>query len=877
MRFGKRPERLKSQGSLKSSFTLWLCFAMLVTSLIVMTVDYNLITKRNTRALKTEVETKMARAVQTLGHPLWLYDVNFIREFAEILTNDRSVVRVTVIDERDRSLVDAENASAVPADNTSQWRMEEEIRFKDRKVGKLIMSFTNSEVSLLTRRIFLSDFIILFSVLLSVLGTTGFLINRQIFAPLKTLERTFHEISAGRYSRRVNLKMRNELAAIATEFNEMVKQVQLRENKIRESEIKYRNLIESSTEIIFTTDMKGSLIFMNPRFEKWTGHRIGDFLGRPFTRMFSAPFRILTEDRFRACLKGERIPLFEIEFETSDRTVVPMELNLTSQYDGANRQIGALGIARDITKRKESETMLRKYEQMIASTMDHMWLIDRNYRIQAVNDAFLNARHMSREETIDRSIADLNEWKRFETEIKPYVDCCLKGENVRRQSWFDFPDGGHRYMDMSYHPIYDADKQVSGVVISERDISKRKSLEDQLQQTQKMEAIGTLAGGIAHDFNNILSAIIGFGEMIEMFDVNGKPTLAARLEHILKGAYRAKDLVDQILTFSRHSDQEKKPLRLSPIFKEALYLLRASIPATIRIEEAIDCPEDVAMANPTHMHQVLMNLCANAAQSMEPGGGTLTVSLHQRNLEADGEDASIDAGLRPGSYIQLSISDTGSGIAAQEIERIFEPFYTTKKPGEGTGMGLAVVHGIVKDHHGTVKVESRTGQGSTFHVLLPRLDVEPESAHPVPVLPMPRGNGEILFVDDEKPLVAYSKEILEYLGYGVEARTSSMDALELFLSDPDRFQLVITDQTMPDMTGFDLAGKIHRVRPDLPIVLCTGFSSPGTEEMAAERGVRRFVKKPVGPRQLAEIVNQILSGPDGRSGAPPRLDQPGHE
>ncbi len=509
--------------------------------------------------------------------------------------------------------------------------------------------------------------------------------------------------------------------------------------------------------------------------------------------------------------------------------------------------------------------MLRKYEQMIASTMDQMWLIDKKYRIQAVNDAFLNAHHISREETIYRSIAELNGWKQFETEIKPYVDRSLNGKNVRRQSWSDFPDGERRYMDISYHPIYDAEKHVSGVVVSERNISKRKSLEDQLQQTQKLEAIGTLAGGIAHDFNNILSAIIGFGEMIEMFDVKGNPSLATRLEHILKGAYRAKNLVDQILTFSRHSDQKKRPLKLSPIFKEALYLLRASIPSTIKIKEVIDCPSDVTMANPTQMHQILMNLCTNAAQAMEPKGGTLTVSLCQRDLDA--EDASMDAGLRPGAYIQLSIADTGTGIEEGEIERIFEPFYTTKKPGEGTGMGLAVAHGIVNDHHGVVKVESRLGEGTTFHVLFPRLDMEPDPPHAKPVLPMLKGTGEILFVDDEESLVAYSKEILEYLGYGVEAQTSSKDALDLFLADPDRFNLVITDQTMPDMTGFDLAGRIHKVRPDMPIVLCTGFSSPGTEEMAAAHGIRLFIKKPLGPRRLAEIVNQILSSPENKEDA----------
>jgi PAS domain S-box-containing protein len=315
MLFDKRPGQLESRNSLKSSFTLWLCFAMLVTSLIVMLVDYNLVYKRNTRALQDEVEGKMARALQTLGHPLWLYDVNFIREFADILTNDGSVLRVTVIDERNRSLVDVANANVTQARNAVQWDLEEAIQFKGRPVGRLIMSFTNAEVSLLTRRIFLSDLIVLLAVLLSVLGTAWFLINRQIFVPLATLEKSFHEISAGDYSGRVDFKLKNELAAIATEFNAMVDQVQLREESIRESEWKYRNLIESSEDIIFTTDLKGLLIFMNPRFEGWTGRCIDDFIGLPFADMFAPSCRSLSEERFLACLRGEEISLFEIELE----------------------------------------------------------------------------------------------------------------------------------------------------------------------------------------------------------------------------------------------------------------------------------------------------------------------------------------------------------------------------------------------------------------------------------------------------------------------------------------------------------------------------------------------------------------------------------
>ncbi len=853
---GYRSKKYKLERSLKSKFLVGICMAMLLTTLVYMAIDYYLVYNRNTRMLEAEITLKIAKAAKTLAHPLWIYDVNFIREYSRILTHDNSVVRVTVYDERNKSLVHLENIEVIITPSTLKWTLQQEILFQNQSVGRLVITFCNAEVNQLTRQILVSDILILFSMLLVVLATTWFLLARQIFTPLTALEHTLKKISTGDYSRRVSLHMKGELGSIADEFNTMVEQVELRENKIRESELKYRNLVESSTDIIFMTDIKGKLLFMNHNFQKLTGYRIENFIGRPFTDMLSSDDIQISLEMLEGGLKGISIPLYEIEFQKKDGTTVPMELNLTLQRDINHTPFGALGIARDIAKRKHSEAELRKYEQMIASTTDLMWLIDRDYIIRAVNDAYAKHHQADKTQLIGLNAETQVGHAIFEKHIKPYVDRCFTGINVRHHTWIDLPGADARYMEITYHPNFEPDKTVSGVVISERDISERKKLETQLQQTQKMEAIGTLAGGIAHDFNNILGSIIGYGEMMEMFDVKKNTKLENRLNHILKGAYRARDLVDQILTFSRHTDQQKKPLRLTPILKEALNFLRASLPATIRINENLKCRDDVVLANPTQIHQVLMNLCTNASQSMTDSGGTITVSLNQLRNEVLVPPTGLD--LDSGPYIRISVADQGTGIDNAIIDKIFDPFFTTKKPDKGTGMGLAVVHGIVTNHNGVIEVKNGA-KGTTFNVYLPLLDIAPVAVETAGPLSLPRGQGNILFIDDEKPLVQFSKEILEYLGYTVTAKTDSIKALEVFKQTPDLFDLVITDQTMPNMTGLDLATKILAVRPDLPIVLCTGFGTETTEEKARTAGIHTYIKKPLGPRKLARVVDKILN------------------
>lgn len=383
---------------------------------------------------------------------------------------------------------------------------------------------------------------------------------------------------------------------------------------------------------------------------------------------------------------------------------------------------------------------------------------------------------------------------------------------------------------------------------------ERKKLELQLQQAQKMEAIGALAGGIAHDFNNILSAIIGYSELAMLNE--GAEHCAAELNEALKAANRAKDLVKQILAFSRQTDEDRMPVRVALIAKEAVKFLRATIPATIEIQTRIEERSGAVFANSVELHQIIMNLFTNAQHAIGNSTGIIEVRVQDTEIDLSQENGLM--GLASGSYVRISVKDTGCGMTMDVMKRIFDPYFTTKEKGVGTGLGLAVVHGIIKKYGGTINVQSELGKGATFHIFLPKVDID--SAITVEQAgTMIGGSERILFVDDEKMLVDIGQHALERLGYEVVCRTSPIEAFELFKAKPDHFDLVITDQTMPGMTGDALAKEIMRIRPGLPIIICTGYSQTIDQQRAKQIGIKEFVMKPILINQIAGAIRNALS------------------
>ncbi|MCP3932681.1 MAG: response regulator [Bacteroidetes bacterium] len=561
---------------------------------------------------------------------------------------------------------------------------------------------------------------------------------------------------------------------------------------------------------------------------------------------------------------------FEARVLLEDGTIKYIQNIGQTDYDQTGEPIHTIGMIVDITSSKKAAEELRESEslfsQMFEQSTTSMCLYEPDGTIYRVNSEFCRMFGVENNVIMDAGYNVLKDQAIIDAGIAPILRELF--DETKTQSWeinFDIDTAsksteiptsktGRIFLEVNGYPVLNHHGDLEYVVLQHYDITKRKELETNLQQAHKMESIGTMAGGVAHDFNNILSIIVGNSELA-LDDIPKWNPAHLNIEQIKDASLRAAGIVKQLLSFSRQSDQELNPVGIKAVMKDSLRFLRSTIPTTVEIREDIMATDETILADPIQINQVIMNLCINASQAMEETGGVLEIKIEKKSLSEEPADHYTD--LAPGDYVKIVVSDSGPGIDPEIIGRIFDPYFTTKEMGKGSGMGLSVVHGIVTSHNGAIAVDSKLGKGSTFTILFPVITQKP--AMKVETTDEIRGGNEkILFVDDEQAVVSMAGQILERFGYKVTTETNPAAALELFQLNPDDFDLVITDMTMPQMTGLKFSERMKEIRPDIPVIISTGYSSLIDKESAQEKGIAAYVMKPIVKSELSKTIRAVL-------------------
>jgi PAS domain S-box-containing protein len=862
---------------------LFSSFITLISTAMQLYIEY----RRDISGLLKDLDQISTSHVDAVASSLWGFDTALIKTQLEGMHRIQDVEYLAVYDES-RLLVDVGR-------KVDKYRIIQEtpLLYNDGtrqfKLGKLIVEASlGGAYKRLTTRLLL---------ILSTQATKTFLVSTFIFilfyrmvgqhlskmadfARALRLDTLSMEMNLGRLKPEEGKRAYDELDEVETAFNEMRKNlendIQRRreaETALKKSEERYRRLVLNIPGIVYRHNLlRDQIEFISPSIKQLTGHTDSDFMAG--TIRYSE--LIHPDDNLRVLQtirkSREDTSSYEVEYRLvgeGDELHIVHEFGVVIHEDDG-QSVWVDGVLFEVTKRRETERRLDETSTLIRTlvevTTDAIFVKDLKGRYLLANSAALQAMGKDESEVIGRTDADV--FPAATAAVIAEVDKkVLKSGKAQIHEERIESAYGDSYWLSNKCPLVGPDGKAVGMIGISRNITEaklaqleRESLENRLHQAQKMEAIGTLAGGIAHDFNNILSVIVGYCEIMQDDPVI-QAAASKEIANVLQAAYRARDLVQQILAFSRRADE--KPVSIQPAsgVKEGLKLLRSTIPTTIELAEDIDPNCAVITIDPTQLHQVLMNLCTNAYHVLRKTGGRITVSLFNRSVH---KGQIVDLPEVEGDFVELDVKDDGPGIDPGIVGRIFEPYFTTKDVGEGTGMGLAIVHGIVNKCGGYISCESYLGQGAVFRVFFPAT-ISSDVAQSADKQLLSMGTEHILFVDDEKILLDMGKEMMERMGYRVTSFSRSVEALAAFQKDPDSFDLMLSDQTMPELSGVNLAKQVLRIRPELPIILCTGYSAVVSEETAHDIGIKAYVHKPLLKRQLSQLLRELLDARKNRA------------
>ncbi|MCF8089184.1 MAG: PAS domain S-box protein [Desulfotignum sp.] len=636
-------------------------------------------------------------------------------------------------------------------------------------------------------------------------------------------------------------------------------------NRLEQSEAQFRAMFEEHSAVMLLIDPRaGRILNANKAAAHYYGYSLKQLLEMNIHQLNQLSPEEVAHQMQQAVTR--QTTRFEFQHLLADGKIRDVEVHSTPMM--LNGRMILFSIVNDITEQKQAREALREHWRKLDETVEALQsqtdllegVLDSirdvigvqlpDHTVVKYNRAGYRLLGLTEEAVAGKKCYELL-GKVNPCHICPTAKALVSKKMETIEKHIPEFDG---YFICTSNPILDDTGEIKLIIEQLTDITEKKKMDENIRQAQKLEAIGTLAGGIAHDFNNILFSIIGNADLLLDDFPEGSPCRKS-LVQIHTGALRAKALVHQILAFARQEENKRTMMKMQPIIKEALTLLRSTIPTTIAFTRDIQPDCGPVQTDPNQVHQIVMNLATNAYHAMEENGGELKVIL--KEVELDCHELS-DPDMAPGQYACLTVSDTGTGMNKDVMNKMFDPFFTTKEKGKGTGMGLSVVHGIVKSMNGTIRVDSEPGYGTAFHVFLPivqkAFDSQPEGLKS----PVPGGNERILLVDDEEAIVGMEKQVLTRLGYDVTSRTSSVEALEAFRNHPDRFDLVITDMTMPEMPGDKLVAEMIAIRPDIPILLCTGFSHTLTDEKITSLGIKDMLMKPVLIKELALKIREVL-------------------
>ncbi|SLM28002.1 putative Histidine kinase [Desulfamplus magnetovallimortis] len=828
-------------------------------------------TSRNHRNHINQEQAKyVAFLADTLQLPLWNYDVMAVKKIGQTMME---VEKLSFL-----SVEDAKGNQIFLMGSLGKYRdsMEKhEIKFRDRFVGAFELRLSEDEFLHQQKQWLITGIINTLMVIIGVMLAVTFCVNRFLQKPLWDFSARIKAIADGNYDfntatdvyrelkdvfdniQKMSLKIENrqkELIRSNKKLEEEIDKHRITEQLLRESEEKYRSMNDNIPIGFFRIGVDGKIIeynrFLLNLLNIQSDHDIGQYRAENF---YLNP--VDRQEMIRKTLHEKEINGFECQIKKGDDKIAWVSISARAVEDDSGNVLYIDGAFEDITEKKVREDKLLQFAKVIEQADEEVLITSPKGIIEYVNPSFEQNTGYSSVEVIGRRPSVLKSGLHDQSFYKELWNTILKNNSWKGMLKNKKKDGSIILHDTTITPITDAKNNISAFVSIRRDITQQKDIERQVYQSQKMQAIGTLAGGIAHDFNNILSGIFGYTQIAQMNIKNQEKTLKC-LSNIVSASQRASELVQQILTFSRQTEYKKLPLCVYFEINEALKLIRSSIPVNIKIQNKL-ISRSLISADPTKIHQIVMNLCTNAYHAMESSGGTLTVLLDDLDILESRQLRNKK--MPPGKYLVFTISDTGCGMDAEILEKAFEPYFTTKKVGQGTGLGLSIVQAIVDEHEGFLDVSSSIGEGTQFSLYFPIVERKSRKKRPdVKKTLTLNGSETIMLVDDEKAIRDSYKDFLERHGYQVVVFSDGVDAIEKFRAEPKRFDLVVTDMTMPEKTGSDLVADIRSLDKKIPVIICSGFSNLMDETIARKIGADKYLMKPLQSMDLLTEIRRLL-------------------